>query len=114
ILRDSRIGSYGSTALVLSLLARFLLLSFLPLNRFTAFVVSAHVLSRWTTLPLAYLLPAARGAAGQGARIADKTSAASLVVGTLLSLLIVVYLTRKESWVVALTTVVVTLLSGLY
>src|SRR5216683_843276 len=46
ILRDSRIGSFGALALVLSVLARFLLLSSLPVNRFTAFVVSAHVLCR--------------------------------------------------------------------
>src|SRR5260370_1954981 len=42
ILRDSRIGSFGALALVLSVLARFFLLSRLPLNRFTAFTLSAH------------------------------------------------------------------------
>ena len=60
ILRDSRIGTFGALALVLSVLARFLLLSILPVNRFTAFVVSAHVLCRWTTLPLSCFLRPAR------------------------------------------------------
>jgi adenosylcobinamide-GDP ribazoletransferase len=71
ILRDSRIGSFGALALVISVLARFLLLSIIPVNRFTALVVSAHVLCRWTTLPLSYFLPPARASDGQGARIAQ-------------------------------------------
>ena len=44
ILKDSRIGSYGATALTLSLLARYLLLASLPMERFAAYVISAHVL----------------------------------------------------------------------
>jgi adenosylcobinamide-GDP ribazoletransferase len=43
-LRDSRIGSFGALALVLSVLARFLFLSRFPVNRFTAFIVSAHII----------------------------------------------------------------------
>src|ERR1700680_1244032 len=44
ILRDSRIGSFGALALVLSMLARFWLLSSLPVNRFTVFMFSGPVL----------------------------------------------------------------------
>src|SRR5207302_7966886 len=39
IFRDSRIGSYGATALVLSLLWRYLLLASLPLEHFAAYVI---------------------------------------------------------------------------
>ena len=114
ILRDSRIGSFGALALVLSVLARFLLLSNLPVNRFTAFVVSAHVLCRWTTLPLSYFLPPARESDGQGARIAQKISPASLLIGTLLSFAIVFYFMRTEFWIPVLVALVITALSGLY
>jgi adenosylcobinamide-GDP ribazoletransferase len=114
ILRDSRIGSFGALALVLSVLARFLLLSSLPVNRFTAFIVSAHVLCRWTTLPLSYFLPPARESDGQGARIAQKISPASLLIGTLLSFAIVFYFMRTEFWIPALVALVITALSGLY
>jgi adenosylcobinamide-GDP ribazoletransferase len=114
ILRDSRIGSYGGLALVLSLLARFLLLSILPANRFTAFVVSAHVLCRWTALPLSYFLPPARQDEGQGARIAFKTSSLSLITGTVLSFAIVFYLMRGTFWIPALAAIVISGLSGLY
>ncbi|MGA8272466.1 MAG: adenosylcobinamide-GDP ribazoletransferase [Candidatus Sulfotelmatobacter sp.] len=114
ILRDSRIGSYGGLALVLSVLARFLLLSILPINRFTAFVVSAHVLCRWTALPLSYFLPPARQDDGQGARIALKTSFLSLITGTLLSFAIVFYLMRGAFWIPVLVAIVISALSGLY
>ena len=114
ILRDSRIGSFGALALVISVLARFLLLSILPLNRFTALVVSAHVLCRWTTLPLGCFLRPARESEGQGARIAQQISATSLISGTLLSLTIVLYLMRKEFWIPVLVAIVTTALSGWY
>ncbi len=114
ILRDSRIGSFGALALVLSVLARFLLLSSLPVNRFTTFVVSAHVLCRWTTLPLSYFLPPARESDGQGARIAQKLSSTSLLVGTLLSFGIVFYFMRTAFWIPVLVALVITALSGLY
>jgi adenosylcobinamide-GDP ribazoletransferase len=114
ILRDSRIGSFGALAIVLSLLARLLLLSSLPVNRFTALVVSAHVLCRWTTLPLSYFLAPARASDGQGARIAQKISPASLLLGTLLSFAIVFYFMRTEFWIPVLVALVITALSGLY
>jgi adenosylcobinamide-GDP ribazoletransferase len=114
ILRDSRIGSFGALALVVSVLARLLLLSTLPVNRFTAFIVSAHVLCRWTTLPLSYFLAPAREGDGQGARIAQKISLASLLLGTLLSFAIVFYFMRIEFWIPVLVTLVITALSGLY
>jgi adenosylcobinamide-GDP ribazoletransferase len=114
ILRDSRIGSFGALALVVSVLARFLLLSTLPVNRFTAFIVSAHVLCRWTTLPLSYFLAPAREGDGQGARIAQKISLASLLLGTLLSFAIVFYFMRIEFWIPVFVALVITALSGLY
>jgi adenosylcobinamide-GDP ribazoletransferase len=114
ILRDSRIGSFGALALVLSVLARFLLLSLLPANRFTALVVSAHVLCRWTTLPLSYFLQPAREGDGQGARIAQQISPISFLVGTLLTFAIVLYLMRREFWIPGLVSLAITTLSGLY
>jgi adenosylcobinamide-GDP ribazoletransferase len=114
ILRDSRIGSFGALALVLSVLARFLLLSILPGHRFMTLVVSAHVLCRWTTLPMSYFLRPARESEGQGARIAQKISPTSLFIGTLLSFAIVFYLMRREFWIPIVVALVVTALSGLY
>ena len=89
ILKDSRIGSYGGAALALSLIARVTLLASLPAGEVTRYLIAAHVLCRWTTLPLSYCLAPARTDASQGARIAKLTSRGSLVAGTLFMLAIV-------------------------
>jgi len=114
IMRDSRIGSFGALALILSVLGRFLLLSIIPVNRLTALVISAQILCRWTTLPLSYFLRPARERDGQGARIAQRLSLASLLMGTLLSLAMVFYLMRREFWIPVLVALVTTALSGVY
>jgi adenosylcobinamide-GDP ribazoletransferase len=114
ILRDSRIGSYGVTALVLSLLSRALLLAELPIEHFTAYLVSAHVLCRWSMLPLSYYLPPAREKEGQGARIAGLTSTASLIGGSLFTIVTVIVALRKAAIVPLLSAMAVPLLSGFF
>ena len=94
IMKDSRIGSYGATALVLSLLTRYLLLASLPLEHFAAYVISSQVLCRWSSLPLSYFLPPAREQDGQGARIAKLTSLASLIFGSVFSFAVVAFALR--------------------
>jgi adenosylcobinamide-GDP ribazoletransferase len=112
ILRDSRIGSYGATALALSLLARYLLLSSIPMEHFAAYIISAHVLCRWSSLPLSYILPPAREQEGQGARIARLTSLPSLLFGSIFAAVIVIFALRRASVVPLLATLVVLVLSG--
>jgi adenosylcobinamide-GDP ribazoletransferase len=97
IMRDSRIGSYGGTALVVSLLARYLLLASLPLEHFAAYIISAHVLCRWSSLPLSYFLPPAREQEGQGARIAKLTSLSSLIFGSLCCFAVVGFALRRAA-----------------
>jgi adenosylcobinamide-GDP ribazoletransferase len=85
VLRDSRIGSYGALALILSVSARVLLLSSIPRAHLTGYLVAAQTLSRWTSLPLS-LLPAARSGDGQGARVAGQVSPGTLALGSALAL----------------------------
>jgi adenosylcobinamide-GDP ribazoletransferase len=109
ILKDSRIGSYGAAALALSLLARYVLLLSLPEQHFAAYLISAHVLCRWSSLPLSYFLPPAREKESQGARIAKLTSLPSLVYGTLFSFAVALVALRWAAMaplVIALLTVV--------
>jgi adenosylcobinamide-GDP ribazoletransferase len=114
IMRDSRIGSYGAIALVLSLLLRWLLLSRLPAASFLPVVVTAHVLCRWTTLPLSYYLQPARAEDGQGARVAQLTTRGALLTGSLLTLAIVLVAMRAAAWKSILPAVLVSLCSGWY
>jgi adenosylcobinamide-GDP ribazoletransferase len=112
ILKDSRIGSYGATALILSLLARYLLLVSLPLEHFAAYVISAHVLCRWSSLPLSHFLSPAREQDGQGARVARMTSSSSLVFGSAFTLAVVASALRWSALAPLLLTTLVVVLSG--
>ena len=87
IMKDSRIGSYGATALVLSLLGRVVLLATMPIADVLRYAIAAEVLCRWTPLPLGYFLPPAGD--GQGARLAVGSSRGVLVAGSALTLVIV-------------------------
>ena len=114
ILHDSHLGSYGGTALVFSLLSRAVLLASLPLAHFIAYTVSAHVLCRWSMLPLSYYLPPAREREGQGARIAGLTTVASLIAGSLFTIVTVVVALRKAAIAPLLCAMLVPLVSSFF
>jgi adenosylcobinamide-GDP ribazoletransferase len=119
ILRDSRIGSYGGAALALSLSLRIFLLASLPRTEIVPIIVSAHILCRWTTLPLSYFLPAARannaaGRSGQGARVARLTSTQTLIGGTIFSWGCAILLLRWHSIAAISVASALTILTGLY
>lgn len=119
IMHDSRIGSYGAAALTLSLGCRLLLISALPLAHVAQYLVAAHVLCRWTTLPLSYYLPPAHPQRedrvdGQGARVAQLTTGGTLIVGTFFSFAIVVAVLRVHAITPILISIAFTLVSGAY
>jgi len=114
ILRDSRIGSYGGTALGLSLLARIALLAAVPRQGVVVAMMTAHMLCRWSTLPLSYFLPPARQEDGQGARVAGLTSRSTLVGGTIFTLVAAFVLLGWRTLAPVLLALLVTLLTGLY
>jgi adenosylcobinamide-GDP ribazoletransferase len=119
ILKDSRIGSYGGAALMFSLLARVLLLASLPLAQIPQYLIAAHVLCRWTTLPLSYYLAPARtqkdeAGAGQGARIARLTTRGTLIAGSIFTFAISILVLRTHAAAAIAGTILVTLLSAIY
>lgn len=114
IMRDSRVGSFGVLAIVLGLLARFVFLTSLPTSGFSGVLVAGQVLSRWTALPLAKWLPPARDHLGQGARVAQRVSAASAGIGTALTVGIVVAMTGAAAlWTIGVAAAVMGI-SGAY
>jgi adenosylcobinamide-GDP ribazoletransferase len=119
IMRDSRIGTYGASALALSLLARISLIASLPRSEVASYLLIAPILSRWTTLPLSFFLPPARERSegqidGQGARIARLTTRASLIIGSLLAFAVAIAFLRIRAFVPILACAVVTLVTALY
>ena len=119
IMRDSRIGAYGAASLVLSLIARVLLIASLPRVQVAGYLIMAPVLSRWTTLPLSFFLSPARERSenhvdGQGARIAKLTTLSSLVVGSLFTFVIAFAFLRIRALVPVMVSLAVALVTALY
>ncbi|MDO6459575.1 adenosylcobinamide-GDP ribazoletransferase [Granulosicoccaceae sp. 1_MG-2023] len=54
IMRDSRIGTYGATALLLGILLRIFALASLPASLAPAALILAHTVARFSSLPLIY------------------------------------------------------------
>ena len=114
IMRDSRIGSFGALAIALGLLARFVFMANLPIERFDGYLVAGQVTSRWTALPLAFFLPSAREQSGQGVLVARKITVLSLATGTAITVAIVgIALGMKALWALS-AAIAITALSGAY
>jgi adenosylcobinamide-GDP ribazoletransferase len=114
IMRDSRIGSYGAIAITFSLLGRFVLLTELRPAKFVAYFAASQVLSRWTSLPLSFLLLPARADSGQGSRVAGKVSWSSFLLGTLMALGITALFSRAALLWAGSTAVAIAAITGLY
>jgi adenosylcobinamide-GDP ribazoletransferase len=113
IMRDSRIGSFGATALTLALLGRYALIAALPAWRATAALIAAHVLCRWTALPLAAYLPPAR-TEGQGASFGLHVPRYAVLAGTLLSAVVVGGLLGKAAIFPLVVAAAIVVLMGWY
>lgn len=114
ILKDSRIGTFGAIALILSLGARILLLATMPAGSVVRYIISAQVLARWTPLPLSAILQPARGPEGLGGRIAGGIPWSTLALGSILALVSVGYFLRLFAWQPIVAVVLITTLSGAY
>ncbi len=113
IMKDSRIGSYGAIALVISLLLRVGAL--VPLDAYQAFValVVAHTLARTSSLWLMLFLPYVRS--GSNKPMADAMSWREGAIGTGFALAICAALAFSPGTIIAfLAAVFTTLLVGWY
>src|SRR5688572_8308096 len=113
IMRDSRIGTYGTLALIFIIIGKFTFLSSLPQGQIWRWLIVAHTASRWTILPLCMWLPYAR-ADGQGKLVAKQVGALEIIIGTVTLLLVLLLLPWQAALAALLVTGVVTLLSGCY
>ena len=86
ILRDSRVGTYGALAVVFAIAFPLVLLAPLDDRRFLEAAIAAHVLGRWSSLPVSRLRPARPD--GSGALL--RATKMQLIAGTIVTLAIVV------------------------
>src|SRR5437762_12850837 len=113
IMRDSRIGTYGTLALIFVILGKLTFLSLLPPGQIWRWLIVAHTASRWTILPLCAWLPYAR-VAGQGKLVAKQVGALEIIIGTATVLLVFLLLPWQAAFVSLFVTTLLTLFSGLY
>ena len=113
IMRDSRIGTYGTLALIFIIIGKFTFLSSLPQGQIWRWLIVAHTASRWTILPLCMWLPYAR-TEGQGRLVAKRVGIQEVIIGTVMLLLVLILLPWQVALVALLVTNIVTLLSGSY
>ncbi len=84
VMRDSRIGTFGAVALWAVLTMKAAALSALSPHSFWPVLLAAHVLARWSSLPLARWLPYAQEAKGLGAGLASLIDGRGLTAATIL------------------------------
>jgi len=113
IMRDSRIGTYGTLALIFVILGKFILLSSLPAAQIWRWLIVAHTASRWTTLPLCGWLPYAR-VEGQGKLVAKQVGALEIVTATATLLVAFLLFPWRAALTALLMTSLLTLITGLY
>jgi adenosylcobinamide-GDP ribazoletransferase len=113
IMRDSRIGTYGTLALILVIVGKLNFLSALPQGQIWRWLIVAHTAARWTTLPLCMWLPYAR-AEGQGKLVAKQVGTQEIMTGTITLLLVLLLLPWQAALAALLVSALLTLLSGFY
>jgi adenosylcobinamide-GDP ribazoletransferase len=113
VMRDSRIGTFGAVALWAMLTLKVTALAALPPRSLWPVLLAAHVLARWSSLPLALLLPDARGEAGLGAGLAALIDVRGLFGATALMLACVLLLVGpRRAALLLLGALAVTTLTG--
>ena len=112
-MRDSRIGTYGTLALIFVVLGKLVFLSSLPQGQIWRWLIVAHTAARWTILPLCAWLPYAR-VEGQGKLVAKQVGVLEITTGTVTLLLVILLLPSQAMFAALLVTTLVTLVSGLY
>lgn len=115
IMKDSRIGTFGAVALWLFLSAKLLTLSEIaaqsPREAMLA-MMSAHLLGRYSSLPLIFALNYARAQETSSKPFAEKISAARLALASLYVALLCVLLLERRAIVAIGATLFVAWMSG--
>lgn len=85
IMKDSRLGTYGSLALMLMLLLKFSLVQVLTLANIAPVLCIAHGLSRWSVLPLLRYNRYVSASAHHAGLVGSHFSSRRFMLGTLLA-----------------------------
>lgn len=113
IMKDSRLGSYGALALMLTVIARIVALLLLG-TAAPAALVGAHALARFSSLPLIRWLPYARDDGGTGKPFAGGVGITGLIVALAFTATLTGLLWQLQAAVVWLAAAAIVLLLALW
>jgi len=97
IMADSRIGSYGSAALILGLLTKFEALIHLPVAQIPLVLIAAHALSRWAATLVIYTQEYVRSS-GKAKPLATQLTFAELAFASVFGLAPLALLSCSALW----------------
>jgi adenosylcobinamide-GDP ribazoletransferase len=112
IMKDSRIGAFGASALILAVLAKYAALTSMNPARLDSSIVLAQVLGRWAFLPMGYFNRYARE--GLGSQFMKGLAAKAVVVTTAVSACAAVLLCRVQGALALGMAAAVIILASLY
>lgn len=113
IMRDSRVGTYGSVALILVVLAKVLVLTPVEAIRVPAILITAHVVARWSSLPMIYDNNYVREQ-GSGKPFAATVTRHRLIAASVFTLLCVIVCVQLQAVSVILIAILAVLVSRWY
>jgi adenosylcobinamide-GDP ribazoletransferase len=112
IMKDSRIGAFGASMLMLALLAKYAALTSMNPTRLDASIVIAQMLGRWAFLPMGYFNLCAHE--GLGSEFMKGLTARAVTVASVVSLAGTIMLCRIQGLVALALSVVIIIFASLY
>ena len=112
IMKDSRIGAFGTAALILALLAKYSALTSMHPARLDASIVAAHTLGRWIFLPVGFFNRPARG--GLGSEFMKGITAKAVVISTMIAISAVTLLCRMRGAFAVTIAIVISAVTSAY
>jgi adenosylcobinamide-GDP ribazoletransferase len=112
IMKDSRIGVFGASILILAVLAKYAALTSMSATRLDASIVIAQILGRWAFLPFGYFNRPARE--GLGSEFMHGLTVKPVALGTVVSIAAVALLCRIQGVLASGIAVVILVLASMY
>ena len=112
IMKDSRIGAFGASILILALLSKYAALTSMNAARLDASIITAQMLGRWAFLPMGYFNRYAHE--GLGSEFMKGLSSKAVIAGTLFSTVAAILLCRIQGLIALAITIAIMILASLF
>lgn len=112
IMKDSRIGTFGVTGLIMLLMTKYLAIQSLPVDSKYLILTVMPVFGRWSVLPMGLLFEYARTEGGTGKAFAGSIKLKEFIIGTILSSVIIVSLLGVKGFLMIAVIFIATLIIG--